>query len=114
MGEDLEAKALLRNARDLDGEEDQWLNELVPDNQLRPTPKPSLSFAWEIRLEEQEFIKWRSSLEDHCLFFDGASKGNPGVVGGGGVIISSNGSRAINLSWGLGQETNNKEEALAP
>ena len=30
MGEALEAKATLRNARDLNGEEDQWLNELVP------------------------------------------------------------------------------------
>ena len=53
MGEDLEAKASLRNARDLDIEEDQWLNELVPDHQLRLTPKPSLPDAWEIRLEEQ-------------------------------------------------------------
>ena len=101
MGEALEANATLRNARDLDDEEDQWLNELVPDHQLIPGPKPSLPAAWEIRLEEKEFIKWRSSLEDHYLFFDGASKGNPGVAGGGGVIMSSNGGSAVIFLWGL-------------
>ena len=77
MGEALEAKATLRNARDLDGEEDQWLKELVPNHQLKPVPKLSLPVDWEIRLEAQEFIKWISFLEDHYLFFDGASKGNP-------------------------------------
>ena len=89
------------------------MNELVLDHQLKQTPKPSLPAAWEIRLEEQEFIKSRSSLEDHFLFFDGASKVNPGPAGGGGVIISSYGSRAVSFSWELGQETNNKEDSLA-
>jgi len=68
---------------------------------------------WEIRLVEQDFIKWRSNLEDHCLFFDGASKGNPGIAGAGGILLNPNGNITLSFAWGLGQDPNNKAEALA-
>eukprot|EP00253_Pinus_taeda_P006677 PITA_06677 len=69
--------------------------------------------CWKIWLEDQEFIKWRSALEEHCLFFDGASKGNPGVAGSGGVLLSPGGFPEMRFHWGLGIETNNRAEALA-
>jgi ribonuclease HI len=47
------------------------------------------------------------------LFFDGASAGNPGVAGAGGVIIDSDGQNILDYSWGLGNTTNNKAESLA-
>jgi ribonuclease HI len=47
------------------------------------------------------------------LFFDGASKGNPGVAGGGGILVSPNGLLEITYAWGLGIETNNRAKALA-
>ena len=73
-------------------EEEHWLKDLVPNLKERSIP-PAFSHAnWEIRMEKLEFIKWRSTLNDHCLFFDGASKGNPGLAGSGGVLLSLGGS----------------------
>jgi ribonuclease HI len=63
-------------------------------------------------LEEQDFIKWRSALEKHSLFFDGASKGNPWAVGGGGILLGRSGMLEVSYSWGLGLDSNNMAEAL--
>ena len=49
----------------------------------------------------------------HTLFFDGASKGNPGMAGAGGVIFDPGGSKKEDFSWGLGRSTNNHAEWLA-
>ena len=64
-------------------------------------------------MEEDEFINWRCSLGVHCLFFDGASKGNPGPSGGGGVILFPSGSTRSSFAWGLGVESNNFAEFYA-
>jgi ribonuclease HI len=61
---------------------------------------------------EQDFIKWRSGLGMHSLTFDGASKGNPGAVGGGGILLDPSDTLEVTYSWGLGVETNNMAEAL--
>ena len=68
---------------------------------------------WEIRLEEQEFIKWRSALNKHILHVDGASKGNPGPAGSGGAILDMSGNIILNFAWGLGHNSNNIAEILA-
>ena len=65
---------------------------------------------WEIRLDEPGFINWKASLNELCLFFDGALKGNPGLAGCGGVITESNGNVISTYSWGLGTDSNNKAE----
>lgn len=46
------------------------------------------------------------------IFFDRASKGNPGISGAGGVIYTSGRQKKDNFSWGLGQSTNNQAEIL--
>jgi ribonuclease HI len=46
------------------------------------------------------------------IFFDGASKGNPGAAGAGGVIYSPNGTTRDCFCWGLGQKSNNQAELL--
>ena len=46
------------------------------------------------------------------MSFDGASKGNPGLAGGGGIIENPTEAIAINYALGLGIETNNRAEAL--
>ena len=61
-------------------------------------------------MEEVEFLNWRLSLQVHCLFFDGASKGNPGPSGGGGVILMPSGSIQSSFDWGLGVKSNNFAE----
>eukprot|EP00253_Pinus_taeda_P019066 PITA_19066 len=111
--ETLEVKPALRNEANLNKEEEQWLKEFVSINQPTTSSPATIHTRWEIRLEEQEFLKWRSALEDHCLFFDGASKGNPGAAGGGGVLLNPDGSVLLQYHWGLGIESNNRAEALA-
>ena len=68
---------------------------------------------WELRKEPGEFKDWRKKLKRNSLFFDGASKGNPGEAGGGGVLYDPKDNLLLKYSWGLGTETNNKAEALA-
>ena len=41
------------------------------------------------------------------LFFDGASKGNPGMVGSGGVIIYPEGKIEVEYFWNIGTDSNN-------
>ena len=45
------------------------------------------------------------------MFFDGASKGNPGRVGGGEVIINPGGKVEIEYYWNIGYNSNNMAEA---
>eukprot|EP00253_Pinus_taeda_P026904 PITA_26904 len=108
-----EASTTIRNEARLLKEEDSWFNKLAPKLKERPHQSVSVSSKWEIRLEEQEFIKWRSALEEHCLFFDGASKGNPGVAGSGGILLSPGGLLEMRFHWGLGIESKNRAKALA-
>ena len=44
---------------------------------------------------------------------DGASKGNPGPAGSGGVLFDISGKIVLSFAWGLGQNTNNTAEILA-
>jgi ribonuclease HI len=63
-------------------------------------------------MPEEDFLKWRIAQEAHCLFFDGALKGNPGPSGGG-VILAPSGSTRTTFAWGLGTQTNNSAEFYA-
>jgi len=45
------------------------------------------------------------------LFFDGASKSNPGKVGARGILIGQVRKNSIAFEWGLGTTSNNKVEA---
>ena len=47
------------------------------------------------------------------LHVDGASKGNPGNSGSGGVLFDSSGKIVLKFAWGLGHNTNNIAEILA-
>ena len=46
---------------------------------------------WEIRLDKSQFGNWMKERKMFRLFFDGASKGNPGMEGSRGVIICPEG-----------------------
>ena len=45
------------------------------------------------------------------LFFDGASKGNLGAAGGGGIFNNPKGSFENEYYWNIGNDTNNMVEA---
>ena len=63
-------------------------------------------------MQIQTFRSGGRSRENLQFFFNGASKGNPGIVGARGVIYSEDASRRDSFSWGLGQRTNNQAEIL--
>jgi ribonuclease HI len=58
-------------------------------------------------LEPEQFKQWRKNTNIHSLFFDGASKGNPGAAGGGGIILNPEEVVVLEYSWGIGEESNN-------
>ena len=66
---------------------------------------------WEIRLDNSQFENWLKERKLFKLFFDGASKGNPGEAGGRGVVLNPTGKVEIEYSWNIGHETNNMAEA---
>jgi ribonuclease HI len=68
---------------------------------------------WEIRAGKNEFDKWKKERTDFILSFDGASKGNPGQAGGGGLIVKPNTEVMVRYAIGLGIATNNHVEAMA-
>eukprot|EP00253_Pinus_taeda_P027254 PITA_27254 len=67
---------------------------------------------WRLRDKEDYYQNWWRSQKIHTTFFDGASKGNPGTAGAGGVIYSLDGDRKDIFYWGLGQKSNNQAELL--
>ena len=58
-------------------------------------------------------MAWLQEQNSYSLFFDGASKGNPGVVGAGGILLDPRGQIEKNFAWGLGRKTNNEVESMA-
>ena len=65
---------------------------------------------WDIRMDSEQFERWLKEKKSFKLFFDGASKGNPGKAGGGGVIIDPDGKIEIDFSWNIGIDSNNMAE----
>ena len=113
LGDLVASNSNITNEVTPDKDEYSWFHDL-DSSLLARTKKTSKHYSpWEIRLEEEEFIKWRYSLEKHILHVDGAWKGNPGPTGSGGVLLDNSGKIVLNFSWGLGQNTNNIAETLA-
>ena len=102
LSEALSTKDFIINSTTLSSEEERWLKEFNPNQQSIEAIKPPQKTNWEIRLDEQDFIKWRSTLDEWCLFFDEALKGNPGQAGGGGIIFEPSGKLHLSYAWGLG------------
>ena len=113
IGELVASNSKITNEASPDKEEYSWFQGLDPDLLTRTKNTVKHFSPWEIRLEEQEFIKWRSSLNKHTLHVDGASKGNPGPAGSGGAILDMSGNIILKFAWGLGQNSNNIAEILA-
>ena len=62
-------------------------------------------------MDKVQFKNWLKERKIFKLFFDGASKRNPGRARGGGVIINPQGKAEIEYSWSIGHESNNIAEA---
>ena len=75
----------------------------------RPVIKP----FWHVKLSTNEFLEWWQTKNKVSIFFDGASKGNPGKAGAGGLIFYPGGKLETSFSWGVGHLTNNQVELFA-
>ena len=113
LGDLAASNSNIKNEANADKDDYNWFHNLDPSLLSRIKNSTKKHTPWEIRLGELEFIKWRSSLEKHVLHVDGASKGNPGNSGSGGVIFDSSGKIVLKFAWGLGHNTNNIAEILA-
>lgn len=71
------------------------------------------SSVWKLRLKEEEFALWLSNCNRFYMFFDDASKSNPGLAGAGGLICNAKGETILHFEWGLGELSNNRAEGLA-
>jgi hypothetical protein len=71
-------------------EEKIQIEHLNLRDQQQKTHHNSHQQEWEIRMEEKEFKEWKRKENKYILFFDGASKGNPGVAGEGGMLVGPN------------------------
>ena len=62
-------------------------------------------------MDKTQFENWLSERKIFKLFFYGASKGNPGRAGGGGIILEPRGKVVIEYYWNIGYNSNNMAEA---
>jgi hypothetical protein len=100
------------NLRPLEQEEEGWLRHLGLQNTPAIGPSNSPTCSWELRMDKIKLEEWKNSMNSNFLSFDGASKGNPGEEGGGGIISNLTGNIILRYAWGLGTDSNNKSEAL--
>lgn len=50
-------------------------------------------------MSEEELTNWRKNQNRHYLYFDGASKHNPGKAGARGIILDPDGKESVNYEW---------------
>ena len=97
-------------------EERTWMVDILwnPSPRTNPSKKSGLP-CWQIRMSMEELQNWRINTEISSLFFDGASKGKPGIASAGasGVIFDCKGNKQKEYACGIGRETNNGAEWYA-
>ena len=109
LGEVVRNTKISHNKAELSEKEKLWMQSFkIQENNSIVINKLE---NWEIRLDKSQFENWLKERKIFKLFFDGASKGNPGEARGGGVVINPTGKVEIEYSWNIGHETNNMAEA---
>ena len=92
----------VKNSKHLEPEEEQWIDHFKLKDQQQKTGNNLHQEIWEIRKKKQDFDDWKRKENMHIFFFDGAYKGNPYQVGGGGVLEIPTGHPELNFAWGIG------------
>lgn len=84
-------------------EEISWLDESLRHASNKNNPfQPCPNLEWWLWTSELDFQKWWKKQRKVTIFFDGASRRNSWISGGGGVIYSPDGHNKDKFSWGLG------------
>eukprot|EP00253_Pinus_taeda_P016670 PITA_16670 len=93
--------------------EKRWLGTLELQSRKTLLPPQTEHPIWKKRDPDETFQLWWRAQKSHTIFFDGASKGNPGPSGAEGLIFSPDGVSRDTFFWGLGLKTNNQAELLS-
>lgn len=115
ISESLEANGIAQEELELtDAKIKEWANKFNCDRSTHKLAnKGSRHMEWKLRGTKEEVKNWIQKQNRPTLFFDGASKNNPGQAGAGGVIKDEQGRNLVTYEWGLGIMTNNKAEAYS-
>ena len=75
--------------------------------------KPVRQSPWRFCGDKEALNKIWMNSSSAVIFFDGASKGNPGVSSAGGLVFSQDRLSKFNFCWGLGSLSNNQAESYS-
>ena len=110
MGEIIKTNQVARNKTKLSPNEMEWMHSFNVSAIDTDLTLKKLEI-WEIRLDKSQFGNWLKERKMFKLFFNGASKRNPGMVGGKGVVICPEGKIEVEYSWNIGVDSNNMAKA---
>ena len=96
VGEILNASLLSKNKTKLMSNGVNWLYSFNISELDTTMVKKTLE-VWELRMDQSQFEIGMKERKIFKLFFGRASKGNPGAVGGGGIISCPEGNIEIVL-----------------
>jgi hypothetical protein len=112
LGEYLTSRRIkVEKIEQLEKEEELWMSKM--NVKICLSSKRTQRSFWQLQASPQEYNLWLSSQSGFILCFDGASKGNPGEAGVGGVLYGPRGNQILDFSWNLGKTSNNMVEAYA-
>jgi ribonuclease HI len=103
----------LTQSRKMEDQEEHWCNQFQLQKEIGDKAPLTTQEQWEIRKGSDDFAKWKRERDGYILSFDGASKGNPGQAGVGGIIEKPSAEIVVSYAIGLGIASNNHVEALA-
>ena len=109
LGEIVSNSKIPSNKGSLNANEERWMQRL--NIKVVSAVAASTLEKWEIRMDGSQFENWLRERKIFKLFFDGASKGNPGKAVGGGIIIELGGKIMMEYYWNIGYNSNNMAEA---
>jgi ribonuclease HI len=113
FGEWASTHRLPTHSREMEEQEELWSDQFQIQKKIGGNAIATSQEQWEIRKEKGDFDNWKRERECYILSFDGASKGNPGQAGGGGIIEKPNAEVMVRYAFGLGIASNNHAEAMA-
>ena len=110
LGEIMNASLLSKNKDKLTLDESRWLVSFnISETTIAKTKKPLE--VWELRMDKTHFEIWLKERKICKLFFDEASKGKIGALGGEGISKNPEGNFENEYYWNIGNDTNNMAEA---